>query len=357
MPTKPAEIAPAVEEQGPGVADAAQAIESLLFADDDGLLDEEDAEELDTDKPTEELEADEDEEPAEEAVEADEDVTEAEEADETVEDDTPIDSLVALAEATEVPIEDILANVKHTIGETEVPLSEMVASYADKAERDETHRFVSETARESATAYEKQSTILAQTMQTIEKFVSSDMETAEMQALRASDPAEWTARITEAGQKVQSLRGLREELAAGYDQHVQAERQKFFELEGQKLRSDIPGWGSEKLQTALTVVKGLGFSDEEVSHIADSRLMKAATEMHELRAENKALKAAASTANAAAKKVKKVVPKKTTLKPGARTAEAGAKGIERKNMVSLKRRLAKSNRVDDAAKVIEMMMS
>ena len=121
---------------------------------------------------------------------------------------------------------------------------------------------------------------------------------------------------------------------------------------------EVPDWGADKLQTALGVVREMGFSDDEVANIADSRLIKAALRFHDLQAENKALKEAASKAQAAARKVKKTVPKKT-LKPNASKdgAPSKGKGIDRKNVISLKRRLAKSNKVEDAAKVIEALMT
>ena len=272
--------------------------------------------------------------------------------------ESPISTLAELAEATEVPVEEILSGITHKVGEADVPLADLVSSYTGKAAFEQAHRSVSTAARERQEAHDKQSTLMAQSMKAMEKLLSADLETAGMQALRTTDPGEWNARVTEAGQKVSALRSFQDKLSEAYDTHIKEERASFFEREGQKLKVEVPGWGAEKLQTSIGVMREMGFSDDEVAQIADSRVLKAALQFHDLKAENKALKEAAAKAQAAARKVKKTVPKKT-LKPNAGKdgTKAKGQGIDRKNVVSLRRRLAKSNKVEDAAKVIEAMMT
>ena len=272
--------------------------------------------------------------------------------------ESPISTLAELAEATEVPVEEILSGITHKVGEADVPLADLVSSYTGKAALDQGYQSLALERQTHTEAYQKQSTLMAHSMQAMEKLLSADLETAEMQALRTTDPGEWNARMTEIGQKVGALRGFHEKLSEAYDTHIKEERAKFFESEGQRLKAQIPGWGAEKLRTSIGVMREMGFSDEEVANIADSRLLKTALQFHDLKAENKALKEAAAKAQAAARKVKKTVPKKT-LKPNAGNdgGKAKGQGIDRKNVVSLRRRLAKSNKVEDAAKVIEAMMT
>ena len=365
--------------EGTSVADAAVAIEKIWDKSDDqddaadkakADADEgSDAEQTDDDSDTDDKDdidaSNDDQDDKEEEDDGDDEQDEGDTGEEgsSDEDDSddsaePITSLKDLAEATETPIEEILANIKHTVGDTEVPLGDMVASYKDKATRDQLTEAIRAQGREREEAYTKQSALLAQSMGAIEKLMVADIESADMQALRTTDPGEWNARVTEAGQKIAKIKEFREYLSSEYDKHMEAERNKFFENEGKKLKAEVPDWGADKLQLALGVMANLGFNQQEVSSIADSRLIKAALKFSELEAENKALKEAATKSKAVAKEVKKTVPKKT-LSPNTRKGDAASKGkgIDRKNVISLKRRLAKSHKVEDAAKVIEAMMT
>ena len=346
--------------QGTDLATAAAAIEKVWDTTDEPTPEEQDdntGEEGDTDVAPDAgaSEQDENDDIAPDAGEGDEDG--AGEGDEDEDADTPIQTLAELAEATEVPVEELLSGITHKVGEADVPLADMISSYQDSGTRRQMLQAMAVERQSNTEALQKQATVLSNSMQAIERILHIDMETPEMQALRTTDPGEWNARITEVGHKVQALNAFKERLSAMYDQHMEQERAKFFEAEGKRLKAEIPDWGTAKLQQAMGVISELGFSNEEVAGIADSRLLKAALQFDALRAENKALKEAAAKAKATAREVKKTVPKKT-LSPGAKgNAGATGKGIDRKNVVSLKRRLAKSHKVEDAAKVIEAMMT
>ena len=353
--------------QGTDLATAAAAIEKVWDASDEEVKDEgaEDSEQAASESPADDKDdvdasADDtsDEEEGDDGAGEQDETGSSEESEEQGDDAGAITTLAELAEATEVPVEEILSGITHKVGEADVPLADMIASYQDSGTRSQMLQTMAVERQTNTEATQKQATLMAQSMQAVERILQVDMETPEMQALRTTDPGEWNARITEVGQKVQALNTFKERLGAAYDEYMEEERAKFFKAEGERLKADVPGWGTEMLQKSIGVIKGFGFSDEEVAGMADSRLMKAALQFDNLRAENKALKEAAAKAQAAARKVKKTVPKKT-LSPGATKDGSGnkGKGIDRKNVVSLKRRLAKSHKVEDAAKVIEAMMT
>lgn len=274
-----------------------------------------------------------------------------------------ITSLTQLAEALEMPIEDLKGTLQHTFKaagkEHTVTLAELEKGYQLQADYDRSKTKLADQRKafesEQQTRieeYQRQANALATQFNMVEQFIRAEYETQELARLRQDDPAEWNARITEGNQKLNQLYQARQQAAVQYDQIVHQEQQEFLKREAETLKKDVEGWGEEKLKSALGTIKTLGFNDEETAGLLDSRVIKGALELAALREENKALKARFEKAGKTVKKVKDTIPK--TLKPG-KTGNL-KQSLNRSEVSNLKKRLKKSGSTRDAAKMIELML-
>ncbi len=125
------------------------------------------------------------------------------------------------------------------------------------------------------------------------------------------------------------------------------------QIESQRLRETVSDWGEEKASTVRKTMQTLGYSNEELGQVYDSRLIVGALELHALRAENAALKADKAKAADAVKRVKKDVP--VMVRPG-KQLNTGKLAVNAKQLNKLRSNLNKSRSVKDAAKLIERML-
>ena len=345
-----------VQEQGGTVRGASDAIEMMLGATKDpalaGLVNEEE------EPVAEAVEEEEVEEEVEEPEVETEEVEEAEvETEELEEDAPPITSLTDLAAAVGLPLEDVLGALNHSIDGSDVPLKDIVSNYRNQKQVEAATNQYNSFALDNQVRleeYTKSATVLAKQFDLLDHQFESALNSGDMVALRASDPAEWSARVYELNDKIKNLRSARMESAEEYDRYMTGEREKFLQHEGQKLVMEVPDWGEAKFMKSVETLRSIGYSDEELGKVGDSRLIKAGLELGGLRDENARLKALAVKSQEAVKKIKKSVPK--TVEPGAKKPAQTAKGINKNKVVSLKQRLAKSGNLTDAGKAIEAMM-
>lgn len=275
-----------------------------------------------------------------------------------------ITTLQELAQALDMSIDDLKSSITHTFkaagNEQSLTLAELETGYQLRADYDRDKTQLAESRREfeqqqqqRVAEYTQNANAMAQMFTNMEQQLLAQYQAPELQQLRTSDPAEWSARMYEGQQKLDQLRQQRDNAAVQYDQFINNERQHFLAAEGQKLAQNVDGWGDDKLKGAVDTIKTLGFSDEEVINVVDSRLITGALELQTLRAENEALKAKIESADKAVNKVKKTVPK--TVKAGKPISTA--KGAVQRNQVNkLRKRLKTSGNVADAAALIENMI-
>lgn len=301
--------------------------------------------------------------------EGDDDTTDAatgedDQADTEDEEGDAITTLVALAEALESPLEEVLGALSHTFqaagGEVTATLQDLVAGYQlkadydrDKGELADRRRTFENEQQRRVDAYEQGANILAQQMQLTEQFLLGQLQTPEMQQLRINDQSEFILRRDAVMNQVGALRQQRDAAANAYEQFMSGTRAEFMAAEGQKLREIDPDWNEEKLGHAVNTIRSLGFDDAEVLDVVDSRLIRGATELHNLRAENAELKAQLEKGAKAASKIKSTVPK--GLKPGKSNQRRG-RGPDRQAISKLRRRLGQTGDVKDAAKLIEELI-
>jgi len=183
--------------------------------------------------------------------------------------------------------------------------------------------------------------------------VAAELNDPRLTRLRESDPAEWTARRDEIGQRLQHLREVRMKAAQAYDQYTQQTMQQMRERELKALNEAVPDFGKEHAQKARETLNSLGMSEQEIGNVMDHRLIRGALELAELRAEVNELRELQSKAKNAVKRVKKDVPK---LQKPAKQQRKSASGLQRDKVAQLRQRARKTGRVEDAAKVIESMI-
>lgn len=334
------------EVQGPSVDDAAKALmgqaNSFTLADED---DQEQPEEEQV-EAKDEAATEEPEEQQEAVAEGEEDVSE----EEGEESEIALSDIKGLADALEMEPDELLETLKHEIDGNEIPLSQLVGSYQDRellTNHSKAYQAIQEQAQSQVEEFQKNATIMVEQLNGFEKQLEESMQSADMAALRTSDPAEWGARVTEIQMQLQNIRNARGQMSAEYDKVMQKQMEEYLEREGKRLEIDIPGWGAEKAVQAKDVVKSLGFSEKEADGLVDSRMIKGMLELASLRAENKALKEAGAKAKKAARKVK---AKTKTVEPGTVDSKpTRGKKVSKAKILSLQKKLKESGSEKDAA--------
>ena len=283
---------------------------------------------------------------------------------EDAETDGDIHTLAQLATALEVSLDEFKAGLSHTFNangeETTVTLAELEAGYQKDADyRRQTGKLAED--RRAAEldyqgrmqAYEQANVITAQSMGVAEQLLAAELNSPELENLRKADPAEWTARREEIGQRIGHLQQARQQAAQHYAQFQHNQRVELKTREQARLMERLPDFGSQHVQLARGTMESLGYAAPEIAEIFDHRLVLGALELAALRSEVETLRAEKSQAADTVKRVKKDVPK--LQKPGKQQLKSKGR-IKRDNVTRLKERARKSGSVDDAAKVIETMI-
>jgi hypothetical protein len=122
----------------------------------------------------------------------------------------------------------------------------------------------------------------AQRLQVIEKLLSQDQGEENLAELRENDPIGYAIKIAERSEKEKQLQAVRAEkqhIAQQQESDRQQALQGHLQQEAVKLREMIPEFRDEaKAEIARkdirTYAKSVGFSDEELSQVYDSRAVK-----------------------------------------------------------------------------------
>ncbi len=275
-----------------------------------------------------------------------------------------INTLTELAEALEIPFEDLQANLTHKFRaageEVEVNLGELVAGYQKDAdyrrqtsELAEARRKVEMDYTTKMQEFEQQNVYTAHMMNIMEKMFAEDLNSEKLAVLRTSDPAEWAARREEIGQRLGAIQQARQSAAQQYDKFRFDSLTALRERENKELLRRIPEFGTDHKQLAKKTLDSLGFAEQEIHDIFDHRLVLGALELASLRAEVAQLREEKAKAKDTVKRVKKTIPK--FQKPGKQKLK-GRGQVRKENVSRLRKRAAKSGTVQDAAAVIETMM-
>lgn len=286
------------------------------------------------------------------------DESEAEPAEDEEGEQEAIESLSDVAAALGVPVEDLLANLKHTVkvnGETiDVPLSELQAGYQkDRDYRQKTETLKREreqfeaAAMERAKALEESHAQAAFVLNSIEQQIAQSANSQDLERLRQTNPQEWAARRLELQDRLQALNGLKQQAAQSYaavQQRMQQEQaqnlQKTLEQERQALLTAIPDWNQETNQRLTEFLQSdYGFSPEQVSQVYDHRMVKMAYEAMKWRESQRSSEVTVAKVKKAPRLVKPSTPQTPV-------------SIKAAQVRKLKGKLKQSGHVKDAASLI-----
>lgn len=274
-----------------------------------------------------------------------------------------IETLAEFAEALEVPLEELKESVKHTFNaageEVTVTLAELEKGYQKDADyRRSTAKLAEDRKAAEAEfhhrqqAYEANNQLLASQLQVAENLVAAELNDPRLAQLRQNDPAEWTARRDEIGQRLTALRNARAQAAQAYQQFTNDNLQRLRDAEEKALLEAVPDFGSQHKNAAREVLSGFGYADHEIANIFDHRLVQGVLELHNLRKEVAELRELKQQAEQTTKRIKKDVPR--LQKPGKQ--QTRKPGLRKDNLARLRKRAKQSGKVEDAAKVIEQFI-
>ena len=339
--------------------EAASAIEQLLGGD------EAETQEQQQQAPeTEEAETEEvsDDTTEEEADEEDGETATSEETDEdSSEEQGSIETLTELAEALDLPLEEVMANLKTTVKvngkEQVVTLKEAFDGYQKDADYRQKTTELANHRREFEQQEQYKLGILNQEFQTVgymvnqlEKLLVPDDPNLEQ--LKQKDPAAYLLRKQENDDRRKLLLSLKRDASDKLNQlqQISQEQQRqrmeqIFETARQELPKRVPGWGKEikeQIDTYLTS-ENYGFSMEELAEVSDPRLVELAHKAF-LYDQGK------SAADVAKKKVK-LLPK--VQQPG---KQAPAVTAKKAALTKARSRLKSTGHYKDAASLIEQFL-
>lgn len=272
-----------------------------------------------------------------------------------------LETLEELAEATGLPLDQLLnikARTKVDGEEKAIPLSEIVKSYQLEGHVNKKSMELAEQRKAFEADREKQSVELtnrlkeAEALSThLEQNLLAEYNAIDWTALRNTDPAEFAARKQEYNERYAQIQGLKQralfETQRLYQEQANKQSEEFkkiIETESARLVESIPEWKDEAKAKAgkaeiKDYLKSMGFNDQEIGSIYDHRHVK--------------LIRNAMLYEKASKKVnieqKKVANLPKVLKAGTQPNKGDAQREKEKEHLA---RLRKSGRLEDAAAII-----
>jgi hypothetical protein len=323
------------------VTDAASAIEGMLSAPEDSTQEQPEVVEEQTEEVEEVEETEEETEPeVEEEVEAEaEEEVEAEEESEV--------------EEPEVVEEEQTFTIKAAGEEKEVTLDELKKSYqlgsdyTKKTQEVAEQRKVIEQEAKAIIEARKVRDDYSSKLQAIEQFLNGQNDNpAELVAMKENDPVGYAVKVaemTEKKEQLQTIQAERARLAQEQQTESQAQMQKFVEQEQIKLAESLPEFsdktkGEQVRNDIRSYGKKVGFTDEELSQVYDSRhvlVLHKAAQYDKLMAGKAGVK-------------KKVAKAPKTVKSGAKVKQ-NVTDIQKKQM----KRLQQTGSARDAAAIFE----
>ena len=318
------------------VTDAASAIEGMLSAPEDSTQEqpevvEEQTEEVEEVEETEtELEVEEEE--AEEEVEAEEE-SEVEEP-EVVEEEQTF-TIKAAGEEKEVTLDELKKSYQ------------LGSDYTKKTQEVAEQRKVIEQEAKAIIEARKVRDDYSQKLQAIEQFLNGQNDNPEeLAAMKENDPVGYAVKVAEMTEKKEQLQAVQAEknrLAQEQQADNQAQMQKFVQQEQIKLAESLPEFsdkakGEQVRNDIRSYGKKVGFTDEELSQVYDSRhvlVLHKAAQYDKLMAGKAGVK-------------KKVAKAPKTVKSGAKVKQ-NVTDIQKKQL----KKLQQTGSARDAAAIFE----
>ena len=257
-------------------------------------------------------------------------------------------------EVEDEPEEHPRYRVKAAGEEKEVTLEELIkgyqlgADYTKKTTEVAEQRKVIEAERQAIQEAKQLREAYAQRLQLVEQFLSTPEE--DIEHLKESDPIGYAVKVAEQTQKEKQLQAVRAEQAklAEQQQFEQAQSlRNHLAAESEKIAAIIPEYadkekGAKVRQEIRDYAKSIGWTDQELGSVYDSRAVLSLYEGMQYRKlmQNKPAV------------TKKVAEAPKMVKPGTTKAQTS----EREQMKKDKARLRESGKVRDAAAIFERFL-
>ena len=240
--------------------------------------------------------------------------------------------------------------------ELDVPLDELLKGYSRTADYTRKTQEIAETRkaveadRQKIEEAARLRDTYAQRLSVIEQMLSQGEKAEDLTALKESDPIGYAIRVAEQTEREKQLVAVRTEQSR-IAQQQQAEQQErlnaHLQAEGLKLQEAIPEMADPAKGQAIRTdirnyAKKIGFSDQELSQVYDSR---AVTALYKAMQYDK-LTAGKQDA------VKKVAQAPRMMRPGTSTPEAR----ETQEGKKLREQLRRSGNKNDAARIFERLL-
>ncbi|TNF09404.1 MAG: hypothetical protein EP323_00450 [Gammaproteobacteria bacterium] len=273
-----------------------------------------------------------------------------------------IETLAELAEALDLPLEEVMANLKTTVKvngeELAVTLKEAFDGYQKDADyRNKTtelahqRRAFDEQSANARQQLEQQFIQLGQFIQTAEQMFVKPLDPTQMEYLRQTDPQRYLMAKHEHDEQVAQVQRLKQSAAeqfAANQQYLQQQQQaqlaEVFEKASQELHTRIPTWSNDTKTAVDSYLTGdkYGYTPQELAQVIDPRLVEIA---------HKAMlyDQQASKADVVTKKVK-TLPK---VQPKAAQNKVNPKLDA---LTQAKARLRKSGSTQDAVAAVEQLL-
>ena len=318
------------------VTDAASAIEGMLSSTEDSTQEQPEVVEEETEEveEVEETEVEEEAEPEmEEAEEETEEESEVEEPEEVEEEQTF--TIKAAGEEKEVTLDELKKSYQ------------LGSDYTKKTQEVAEQRKVIEQEAKAIIEARKVRDDYSQKLQAIEQFLTGTNDSPEdLSAMKENDPIGYAVKVAEMTEKKEQLQAVQAEknrLAQEQQADNQAQMQKFVEQESQKLAESLPEFsdktkGEHIRNDIRSYGKKIGFTDEELSQVYDSRhvlVLHKAAQYDKLMAGKAGVK-------------KKVAKAPKTVKSGAKVKQ-NVTDIKRKQL----KKLQQTGSARDAAAIFE----
>jgi hypothetical protein len=251
---------------------------------------------------------------------------------------TPTYKVKVGKEEMDVPLDELLKGYSRTSDYTRKTQEVAEARKAVEAERQKI-----EEAAQLRDTY-------AQRLQVIEQMLSQGEKGEDLAALKESDPIGYAVRVAEQTEREKQLAAVRAEQQR-ISQQQQAEQsqrlQTHLQAEALKLQEAIPEIADPAKGQAIKTdirnyAKKIGFSDEELAQVYDSR---AVTALYKAMQFDKLTQGKADA-------VKKVAQAPRMMRPGTSTPEARESSEGKK----LREQLRRSGKKNDAARIFERLL-
>jgi hypothetical protein len=315
------------------VTDAASAIEGMLSAPEDSTEEQPEVVEEQTEEVEEVEETETEPEVEEEAEEEVEEESEVEEPEEVEEEQTF--TIKAAGEEKEVTLDELKKSYQ------------LGSDYTKKTQEVAEQRKIIEQEAKAIIEARQVRDNYSQKLQAIEQFLTGQNDNpAELAAMKENDPVGYAVKVaemTEKREQLQTVQAERARLAQEQQTESQAQMQRFVEQEQIKLAESLPEFsdktkGEQIRNDIRSYGKKVGFTDEELSQVYDSRhvlVLHKAAQYDKLMAGKAGVK-------------KKVAKAPKTVKSGAKVKQ-NVTDIQKKQL----KRLQQTGSARDAAAIFE----